>query len=77
MFVVLNNKDNIGIFLGGKRNLIINKKKINISLSTKYGHKFALKNIKKNQAVIKYGEKIGQAYKYIKIGEHVHTQNLK
>ena len=47
MFVVLNNKDNIGIFLGGKRNVIINKKKINISSSTKYGHKFALKNIKK------------------------------
>ena len=44
MFVVLNNKDNIGIFLGRKRNLIINNKKINISLSTKYGHKFALKN---------------------------------
>jgi len=52
MFVVLNNKDNIGIFLGRKRNVIINNKKINISLSTKYGHKFALKNIKKNQAII-------------------------
>jgi hypothetical protein len=77
MFVVLNNKDNIGIFLGRKRNLIINNKKINISLSTKYGHKFALKNIKKNQAIIKYGEKIGKAYKHIKIGEHVHIQNLK
>ena len=28
MFVVLNNKDNIGIFLGGKRNLIINNNHI-------------------------------------------------
>ena len=41
------------------------------------GHKFALKNIKAGDKVIKYGEVIGRAVKDIKPGEHVHTHNMK
>ena len=39
-------------------------------------HKVALKNIKKGEDVIKYGNPIGHATKDIKVGEHVHTQNV-
>ena len=41
-----------------------------------FGHKIALKNLKKDDAIIKYGEVIGVASKPIKIGEWVHTQNV-
>ena len=41
------------------------------------GHKFALKNIKTGDKVVKYGEVIGRAVKDIKPGEHVHTHNMK
>ena len=40
------------------------------------GHKFALRDIKKDEHVIKYGYAIGAASKDIKKGEHVHTHNI-
>jgi len=41
------------------------------------GHKIALVDIPKGDAVVKYNESIGRASKAIKKGQHVHTQNLK
>lgn len=41
------------------------------------GHKSALFDIKKGEAVIKYGMRIGVATQDISRGEHVHTHNLK
>ena len=41
-----------------------------------FGHKIALKNLKKDDAIIKYGEVIGIASKPIKTGEWVHTKNV-
>ena len=42
----------------------------------KFLHKFALKNIKKDEKVLKYGWVIGQATRDISQGEHVHIHNL-
>lgn len=41
------------------------------------GHKFALKDIKKGENVIKYGNPIACATADIKKGAHVHTHNVK
>lgn len=41
------------------------------------GHKVALRDIKKGEAVIKYGFPIGQATEDIPRGAHVHTHNLR
>ncbi len=41
------------------------------------GHKYALRDIKKGEAVIKYGNPIGIATADIGKGEHVHTHNVK
>ncbi len=43
----------------------------------KFLHKFALKNIKRGEKVLKYGMVIGEATKDIFPGEHVHTQNMR
>lgn len=40
------------------------------------GHKFALKDIKKDEHIIKYGEVIGRATSDIKAGEHIHSHNM-
>jgi len=40
------------------------------------GHKVATQTIRKGEAVLKYGQVIGQATRDIAAGEHVHTQNL-
>ena len=40
-------------------------------------HKFAIKDMKKGTAVVKYGEHIGLAARDIKVGEHVHVHNVE
>lgn len=40
------------------------------------GHKFALKDIKIGEKVIKYGEVIGKATADIKAGQHIHSHNM-
>lgn len=41
------------------------------------GHKIALRDVKKGEALIKYGENIGTVTQDIKLGDWVHTHNLK
>lgn len=41
-----------------------------------FGHKVALKEIKRGEQIIKYSEEIGIATKDIKVGEYVHVHNL-
>ncbi|MBR4502244.1 MAG: UxaA family hydrolase [Clostridia bacterium] len=42
-----------------------------------YGHKIAVRDIKKGELIIKYGEEIGAATKDILKGEYVHVHNLE
>lgn len=62
--VIINPKDNVGVNLVGDENVPA-------------GHKFALKNINKGEAIIKYGQVIGRAICDIKKGEWVHTHNVR
>ena len=39
-------------------------------------HKIAIREIEKDEAIIKYGHEIGRALKPIKVGQWVHTHNL-
>jgi len=41
------------------------------------GHKIALKDFKVGDTIFKYGADIGKVVAPIKMGEHVHTHNLK
>ncbi len=41
-----------------------------------YGHKIAVKDIKKGELIIKYGEEIGIATADIVVGDYVHVHNL-
>lgn len=62
--VIINPKDNVAVLLEKKNDIPA-------------GHKIALKDIKRDEPVIKYGMVIGKATKDIKEGEWVHTHNLK
>jgi altronate dehydratase small subunit len=42
-----------------------------------FGHKVALRDIKKGETIVKYGESIGVATQDIARGEHAHTQNVE
>ena len=41
------------------------------------GHKFALRDIRNGESIIKYGENIGHAVTDIPKGDHVHVHNVK
>lgn len=55
----------------GIEDLIISKDDVDIY------HKIAIKDIKKGEHIIKYGEHIGLASRDIEEGEHVHVHNVK
>ena len=42
-----------------------------------FGHKIALRKIRSNAKVLKYGEVIGIATQEISSGSHVHVHNIK
>lgn len=56
--------------------MLINKLD-NVEVNTENGHKYAVRDIKKGENIIKYGFPIGHATENIKPGEHVHTHNMK
>lgn len=41
------------------------------------GHKIAVRNMKVNDTVTKYGHDIGRVVADIEVGDHVHIHNLK
>lgn len=49
----------------------------NVDINLEDGHKYALRDIKEGENIIKYGNPIGHATCEIKKGEHVHTHNTK
>ena len=55
--------------------LINNLDNVEVNLSD--GHKYAVRDIKAGENIIKYGSPIGHATVDIKAGEHVHTHNVK
>lgn len=76
----INEKDNVVVALKdlSKNEIIeIDNKKIEITEDVKRGHKIAINSLAINENIIKYGYPIGHATKDIKLGEWVHTHNIK
>ena len=55
--------------------MLINKLD-NVDVNLNNGHKYAMRDIKKGEDIIKYGQPIGHATEDIERGAHVHTHNL-
>lgn len=56
--------------------MLINKLD-NVDVNLADGHKYAARDIKKGENIVKYGNPIGHATEDIKKGEHVHSHNVK
>ena len=81
--IVINEKDNVAIALkslsaGTKVSVEVQGRVERIKLLSEIpmGPKFALRDIEEGEAVIKYGEAIGQCTARISRGEHVHVHNV-
>ncbi|EAJ4892187.1 altronate hydrolase [Campylobacter jejuni] len=73
-YIIVNKKDNVATAL---RDFKKGEKVANIELLNDIasGHKFALKDIKKDEIIIKYAEAIASASCDISTGEWVHIHN--
>lgn len=78
--VVMDKKDNVATAIvpikKGER-VQIGEREIEVLDDIPQGHKFAIKEIKAGESIIKYGEIMGIATKDIKPGEYVHIHNVK
>jgi altronate dehydratase small subunit len=81
--VVIHPKDNVATALcaltAGARIIVDvegTREIVVLSSDIPLGHKFAMREIPEGQAVIKYGEPIGQSTVDISRGEHVHVHNV-
>ena len=53
------------------------KRIVRVSEWIRFGHKFAIRDIKRGERIVKYGEPIGTATRGIRSGQHVHVHNLE
>ncbi|SHM25234.1 altronate dehydratase small subunit [Caldanaerovirga acetigignens] len=79
--VIMNAKDNVATAIKNisKGEKLLEEKVLDVKTKQNipFGHKVALRDIKKGEIVIKYGDPIGVAIKDILVGEHVHIHNME
>lgn len=79
-FLLINPSDNVAVAIDqlAEGDVVkVNGKEITIKNRIETGHKFAVRPIRADENVIKYGYPIGHALSDIQSGEQVHVQNLK
>ena len=79
-YLIINPSDNVAVAIDNLNEgdvLNINGEEITVKNPIETGHKFAIRPIKKDEDVIKYGYPIGHALSDIGVGEHTHTHNVK
>lgn len=79
-FIKINKDDNVAVALKPiSKGTTVNVAGTEITMleDIPQGHKFAIKPVKKGDAVIKYGFRIGYAQADVEVGGWIHTHNLK
>ncbi|MDE6399740.1 MAG: altronate dehydratase family protein [Muribaculaceae bacterium] len=81
-YIRINADDNVGVVLDENglpegEGISFGNLSLTIGEGIERGHKFALRNIREGEPVIKYGFPIGIAKEDIKAGSWVHTHNLR
>ena len=78
--IICHPKDNVAmVTFPAKPGMLLSfskRKQIIAKQDIPFAHKIALRNIRKGNPVIKYGERIGKASCDIKTGEWVHIHNV-
>jgi len=82
--IMINEKDNVGNALrdiqpGERITIGIGDKTRDMLIQEHipYGHKFAIRDIRKGEDILKYGEVIGKAKEAISAGAHTHVHNIE
>ena len=76
----ISEKDSVAVALrplAGGENVVVGSEMLFLREDIPKYHKFALRDIRAGEKVIKYGESIGEALEDISAGEYVHIHNVK
>ncbi|MFX1358436.1 MAG: UxaA family hydrolase [Promethearchaeota archaeon] len=79
-FIIMHKDDNCATSLEDipkDAEIIINDDSIKLNHDIPLGHKFSLRDINKGELIKKYGEIIGIATEDIRMGDWIHTHNIK
>ena len=79
-FIKIHGGDNVAVALkplSAGTKVLVESNEVELITDIPQGHKFALKDIKAGEPIVKYGYPIGNAREDIKKGEWIHTHNLK
>ncbi len=78
--IIINKEDNVAVAVNpikANEEILLQGSKIRVLEDINTGHKFSIKDICKEEDIIKYGFSIGHATTQIKKGSWVHTHNVK
>ena len=81
--IVLHVQDNVAVLLGTGAGAALctlqgaRDGQVQLTMPIPYGHKLAVRAMKKGDEVIKYGEVVGRTTATINIGDHVHVHNVE
>ena len=76
----LHREDNVAMALAdfAKGDVVrIDASEIVLKGPVEYGHKFAVRDVREGEPIVKFAETIGVAGRDISAGEHVHVHNVK
>ena len=76
-YLTINSNDNVAVALVDIEKGFVLADGTIANENINFGHKIALKDIAKDEAIIKYGNLIGYATMDIKAGSHVHVHNIR
>jgi altronate dehydratase len=79
MAMIIDPRDNVAVALReikANQQVRIGDKEITVQQFIPFGHKVAIREIRKDEPIVKYGEIIGMATQNIKKGEYVHVHNI-
>ncbi len=78
--IIINSADNAGVAIReipeGAKAVLPDGTSLTALNAIPYGHKIALRDIKKGEDVIKYGHGIGKTKNDLKKGEWIHIHNM-
>ncbi|HUX60678.1 MAG TPA: SAF domain-containing protein, partial [Ignavibacteriaceae bacterium] len=79
-FIKIHTNDNVAIAIARiakDEKIVVDNVEIQILNDINQGHKIAIRNIEEGENIVKYGHVIGHATERIKVGEWVHSHNIK
>jgi hypothetical protein len=80
-YLILDDRDNVAVAIEALEKAMVielpGEKRLTLNNPIPFAHKFAIRDLKEDEKIIKQGAVIGVATQAIKTGDHVHVHNIR